>query len=306
MNFLRKLLAVLLFILVLVIGTVVYITGGNPFSHLGMSTQQNTQSVQPSTGQNKAIDNRMQIPGNQMPQGQKSVNVVLQPDLKAYIDEINMGISLINEANGLITADSFFTDPPKVALGKVGTAPTDKLVPKERTLPVVVLPDGTYQIVGYGQGDMEQAHRGIYKLGQGMTVLNTVLERMNQDIKNNNFPPSSSNSRYPMGMQYDAYGNWYYPGASSQATYPGSNNMYGMGNTQNMNGMYGQGNYNQGITSMPGMAGMPTSGIGTSGLLTGGTVSNVIGIILVGFVILIFVAIFGYVFSIFKEAKPEV
>lgn len=260
MDTLRRILAVMVFILVVLVGAGIYYS--QTMKHGNMNMTQNQTTEQPKTGQAK-----------------QNVTVVLQPDLKNYINEINKGISLINEANGLITSDPFFSDPPKVPQGKLDTTPYDKLIPKDTDKPILVLPDGTYQIIqNNGNGlDMRDIHRGIYKLGQGMTVLNTVLDRMNDDIRNNNFPVLNT-----------------YGGATT-------------GSTHNMSNMPGM-TTNNGPMSMPGMnmsnGTMNMSGSSMLSAMGTGTVSNVLRLFIVGFLVLAIISVIGFIFSLFKP-KPN-
>lgn len=250
MDTLKRVLAVMIVILVVVVGAGLYYANTMNHGNMDMQTpgQEQTKITQPA----------------QKPQ------IILEPDLRNYIDEINKGISLINEANGLVTADPFFADPPKITKEKLDTTPLDKLVPGNR--PLLVLPDGTYQIIDNSGVDMRNIHRGIYKLGQGMTVLNSVLDRMNEDIKNNNFPFKSNNA---------------------QLNNSGTTNMPTNGNmTMPATG-----------TASDSVHNMQTTGTG----FTFGSVSitNILYIFLIGFLFLAIIAIFGFIASIFRPKRPD-
>lgn len=256
MDILKRVLAVMIVILVVVVGAGLYYANTMKHGNMNMPTpsQQQIKTTQPA----------------QKPQ------IILEPDLRNYIDEINKGISLINEANSLVTSDPFFADPPKVTKGKLDTTPFDKLVPSSR--PLLVLPDGTYQIIDNSGADMRNIHRGIYKLGQGMTVLNSVLDRMNDDIKNNNFPVKNINPQMNMSgtTNMPMYGNTNMPltGAAN-------------GTTQNM----------QGMTNMP----TTSTGLRLGSL----SITNILYIFLIGFLLLAIIAIVGFVASILRPKRPN-
>lgn len=256
MDTLRRVLAVMVFILIVVVGAGLYYS----------------QVMDHGVGHGAATDQQTdQTKVNQTPVKQ-NVNVVLQPDLRVYVDEINKGISLINEANGLITADPFFSDPPEVPKGKLETTPFDKLIPKDTKntdKPILVLPDGTYQIIENTGSDMRDIHRGIYKLGQGMTVLNSVLDKMNQDIRNNNFPVIGATT----------------------------------GNVTNNNQTTNAG-MAHGTATTQGAADALGLNLGQ------GTFSTIIYLFLIGFVVLAIFSVIGFVLSLFKprtveEPRPE-
>lgn len=253
MDILKRVLTVMVVILILVAGAGLY-----------YSTRHTDHSVLPGNQQPNA-----QVPNNTAAPKQK-VNVILEPDLVNYIDEINKGISLINEANGLITADPFFADPPKVPAGKLETTPLDKQLPEKRDSPMLLLPDGTYQIIAGSGSDMRDIHRGIYKLGQGMTVLNSVLDRMNQDIKNNNFPIRTS---------------WINPAAANMQNIPGVNNTTG-------------------TDTMTNMAHSTTAAAGS--LLDWGSATNFLYLILIAFLLLGIFSIIGFVLSLFRSKNERV
>lgn len=259
MDMLKRTLAVLVVILIVLAGAGFYLTNTMKHGNINMGTQNQQPNVT--------------TPGTTK---QPTVNVILQPDLKNYIDEINKGINLINEANSLITSDSFFADPPKVITGKIDTSdttPFDKQLPKDR--PIVVMPDGTYQIVDNSGSDMREVHRGIYKLGQGMTVLNSVLDRMNTDIKNNNFPIKNNN-------------------------YAGMQNMTGTDTTGN-NILPGT---NGGMSNMPGMG---TTTINSGFSFGAGTITRILYILVIAFMLLAIISVIGFVSSLLRPKKtgPE-
>ncbi len=269
MDVLRKLLGVLVVILLVVLGAGFYLTKQMSYGP-GQMNMQNPPSPQ--------LPKADQIPRDKIPdRGKQKVNIVLEPDLRNYIDDINKGIGLINEANGLITSDPFFSDPPKVVKGKGETTPFDKLIPKDRDKPVLVLPDGTYQVIEYSGLNLRDVHRGIYKLGQGMTVLNNVLDRMNEDIKINNFP--------------------------FRTNIPGANN-YSPNATPDQNWNYYRTNPYDSSSNMANMPGMnaPQQTM-TQGIFRSGIFTNFLYLVIIAFVLLLIYAIYGFVTSLFKEGK---
>lgn len=252
MDVLKRVLVVMVVLLIVVVGAGLY-----------YSTRHTDHGAMPGMEEpNPQVPNNNTVP--------PKVNVILEPDLQNYINEINKGISLINEANGLITADPFFADPPKVPIGKLETTPLDRQLPEKRDNPILILPDGTYQIITNSGSDMREIHRGIYKLGQGMTVLNSVLDRMNADIKTNNFPFKTGTVNSSTTMNQNI------PGMNTSA---GTNNMTGM---------------SHGTTASGTMAGTA---------LSMGSATNFLYLVLIVFLLLGIFSVIGFVMSIFRTKK---
>lgn len=262
----KKLLYFLILVLIVVVGVGITLTGnmqhdGNQhagFSLASLFGQHNMENAQDNMDMSKKTDEK--------------TTIVLEPDLRRYIDDVNRGIHLINEANGLITADPFFANPPRVNEEVYGT-PFDVASNNQ----VMLYPNGTYRVVGENRVDMTNIHRGIYKLGQGMTLLNSALDRMNTDIRNNNFPLWTP---------------------QPNITYPNYNLNQSMTNTQTSTGGHSMAN-------MSGMADATGAITHNMSAFNTGTISYILTFAVVGFLIVAVVSLLGFISSIFRKPLAE-
>lgn len=268
MGFLRKVLILLLsilFVILVVGGGALYFKQGGLTGH---DMDPGNQTDMDNDKDNQAPDQN--IPGKQSPRvpTPQEIAQIEAAFLNQYIEDINRAIGLVNQANGLITSDPFFANPPVVDQDSLKDTPFDNQGPApapDTKKSVIILPEG---YVPYYQENMKNVHRGIYRLAQGMTLMNQILDRMNQDVsilrKNPNYLP-------PQGYQNPGY----YPGAQvlPPQVIPGTNipSDHGAMNTNIFNGQ---------------------------------TITNGLYLFLILMFLVAFVAIGGFVMSLFRK-KPQ-
>lgn len=277
MEVLRKILVFLLSVLFLVLvvggGFLYYQQGSFQGHNMQPETQNNQNNQEPNN--NKPNNQPPRVP---TPQEIAQVHAAF---LNQYIDEINRAIGMVNQANSLITSDPFFANPPVIDQDSLKDTPFDTQgpLPAPDKKSIVVLPEG---YLPYYQENMKNVHRGIYRLAQGMTLLNQILDNMNQDVsilrKNPNYlPPVNVIPQSPQGYVYPYPG--YYPGV--QPIMPNV-----MPNNQGTN--------------------MPTDhGAMTNNLFNGQTLTNGLYLFLILMFLMAFIAIGGFVLSLFRKSTQN-
>lgn len=268
MEILRKILVFLLsilFIVLIVGGGALYFKQGGLIGH-NMNPGNQTDMEQDKSNQ----EPKQNLPDKQTPRvpTPQEIAQIEAAFLNQYIEDINRAIGMVNQANGLITSDPFFANPPVVDQDSLKDTPFDNqgLAPSPDTKKsVIVLPEG---YVPYFQDNMKNVHRGIYRLAQGMTLMNQILDRMNQDVsilrKNPSYLP-------PQSYQYPGY----YPSAQvlPPQIIPGTN--------------------------------VPTDhGAMTTNTFNGQTFTNGLYLFLILMFLVAFIAIGGFVMSLFRK-KPQ-
>lgn len=189
MDILSKILKFLVTLLVLIVvvgGGALYYTQGNFWEHGAGGNHQETPKEDTHQGDSGEQAGDKVTPRTPTPEEMASIHVAF---LNQYISDLQRSIALINEANGLITSDPFFANPPKVDSLSPNTTPFDSLdpaditpdpTPRDTSVPgTLVMPEYYFF---HAQKNMQNVHRGIYKMAQGMTIMNQTIDRMNQDI----------------------------------------------------------------------------------------------------------------------------
>lgn len=285
MKTLKGILIAMVITLVVILGAGGALIG---FNHTGHESEQEkvTQgdgSNSNETHQMTKEENNSQEKGQQSEdRNSKSKQVVVaseQVSPEEYLKRIKEAQALIDEANELITSEAYAVAGSESTKTKDSTQQNSNM-----------------------QG-MDKIHQGVYKLAQGKTLMNQALEGMEKEIKksreaNQSFyqiPPSTSNNYY-----YVPNNGWAYPNQNqmmqpNQDSYPTTDPNI----LNNMNGQNGS-NTNSHTSA---------AGDHNTGMLMNLFSSQNITLIVYGFLFLsvigIFVAIAGYLNSLFKPKRVE-
>lgn len=270
-------------------------TGETPASSAqqNQSTTQQSQSTsqQPQqTGQNQAANQQTQTP-NQQPQtsgqqppapvanGQQPAPIpypaappvrLVDPD--PYYDRLNKAQEVIEDANKMITVDPFANS------GKDPAA---------------------------NGADMSKLHQGIYKMSQGMTIMEETLDTLNQDIKGTaKFGSNPGQQAYQGYNPYQGYNQQNLPyGYNQQYPY----NQPGYSNQQQPNQTQPNQNLNQTDpnAALHQASGGQSHGTGAAGILGNVSAKKLLTTVAYGILIAsivgVFVAILGMVNSMFRK-----
>ncbi|MFZ5640091.1 MAG: hypothetical protein ACOY4Q_05330 [Bacillota bacterium] len=213
MDILRKILYALIGVLIIIVaagGGYLALTGGHGANH--GKDQQTAQKQQPQTPGANGQQNQTPATTGQQPQnpgtpGQQSQNTGAQGqqpqtngqqpvqappglypaappvrtiDPDPYYDRLNKAREAIEDANKMITVDPFANT------GNPDTANSG--------------------------ADMSKFHQGIYKMSQGMSIMEDTLDTLNKDIRGDaRFAPNPNQPAYPGYYPYQGY---YQPNAS--------------------------------------------------------------------------------------------
>lgn len=261
----------------------------------GQQTQNSGTTAQQS--QPDAAGQQQQIPGlggqqQQTPgaAGQQPVPYPAAPQVRVinpdpYYDRLNKAQEIISDANKMITVDPFADS---------GKDPANNST------------------------DMSKLHQGIYKMSEGMTIMQDTLDTLNKDIKGAaGFSPNPYQQGYPYQGYYQqpqqyGYNQQSQPyGYNSQYPYnqvPGTNyqqppNQTQPNNQTNANQSGSQQNYQVPGNQAAAHSATPTNLLGNFSLQK--TVTYVAYGILAASIAGVFIAILGMVNSMFKKPNSS-
>lgn len=288
-------LIILLVVIVVAGGTLVgfnhsghNMTAGNDTMNMGSSSDQNSDknstgsdNMSSMNGQDKTTDKAQ----NNTQQQTKVVVTKEQVPPSEYLAKMKEAQALIKEGTGLMASD------PTMGGGNQTTSTDTKNQ------------NNSNQQTHTNSG-MEDIHKGIYKMAQGITLMDQAVEGMDKEIKTaqeNNINLYQIPSGTPSPQYYGTYpyGYWVYPNQpqnSNQVPQANQNQMTdpNASNTQmNMNSSDSSTQMNHNSMSS------------TSSFLS---MNNIIYVVY-GFLFLsiigAFVAVMGFIKSLFKPAKPQ-
>lgn len=335
MSSLKSILVILVIILIAIVAIGVGYFGINPLNHQstsyqGMTDQQNysqnlpgqqkqpvtdQQGIQPDSG-NKAQVNSDQQSGQNPPASQNTVpntgivgplivlpaqNPEQKADPKRYINSIQEASKLIKEATGLLIGQ------PQSITGLPGDLPQ--------------------QGTAANNGNMENIHQGLYKMGQGTTLMDIAMDGLSKEIDktaqggSNQNPAPTLIPQYQLPNQIPQYmgpslsPQYYYPvpyGPYQQTSpitqypnnaLPGQQPMPQQGNSNQQSNQQSQNNsmtqHNMGLPSQN------TPGLAPGNIINVPTITLVIYGILFLSIIGVFASIIGFIGNLFKPSGNQ-
>ena len=189
MKVLKGILVSLVIVFVIIMGVGAYLFGLN----------QNITAM-PEQPVTEVPDDHSQSSGDK----EKLVPVIVGREQVApeeYLRDMEQALDLIREATGLITNEAYMTMTPLP--GDLGGTDTNAQSATPQAQPSM---DG-----------MGKIHQGIYKMAQGITILDINMKGMGQEIKtaredNVSFYEIPGQTKYKLYAPYNPYGNYYNPG----------------------------------------------------------------------------------------------
>lgn len=187
MKALKGILVVLVIVLVVILGVGGALIG---FNHDGMDMEKQiaTQDDSKQTEANQNNSKKQEKATTNQQEQPKIVVVREQVPPTEYIKKIQQAQGMIKEATGLMASDP-------------------QTPPQNQT---------------QNMGGMEKIHRGIYKMAQGLTLMDQAVEGMDNEVKNAqandiNYFQVPSTPQVPQYYGTYPYGYWVYP---NQSQYP--------------------------------------------------------------------------------------
>lgn len=199
MKFLKGVLVTLVILFVLILGVGAYLFGYN------QSRNSAAQGHPPTE----------EPPGHSEPAKEKLIPVIVgreQISPEEYLRDMQEALQLVREATGLITSEAYMATPPFPGTDTQGSPAQP------------------------GIEGMSKVHQGIYKMAQGITVLDIKMKDMGEEIKRARedkisyyeIPGQTRDKLYVPYNPYNPYnpyygGTWNAPNAYGQQPGPGSN-----------------------------------------------------------------------------------
>lgn len=198
MKILKGILTVLVVLFIIILGVGGYLIGYN--QNVGNSAPQHPDTEAP--------------PAHSQPVQEKErlVPVIVGREQVApeqYLRDMEQALDLIREATNLITNEPYMTMVP---------LPGDPDGAGSGTPPQM-------QISGSMEG-MGKIHQGIYKIAQGITIMDMNMKGMGQEIKtarenNISYYEIPGQQNYKLYLPYNPYNPYYYGGGYAPAPQPG-------------------------------------------------------------------------------------